>query len=358
MEKSFRNSWNFSQALGHDWEESEVTPATCTEKGEKKYTCKRCQKTKTEEIPATGHTKVIDEAVAPTCEKPGKTEGSHCSGCGEVYQKQEEIPATGHSWDEGKITKYPTATEAGERTYTCKSCGSTRTEAIDKDNSVRASGYNGSISWILYKDGKLVFKGDGAILNQSDTLEPWNSYKNYIFEVSVEDGITEIGESAFSGWNNIEKVTISTNVTDIGSNAFYSCISLEEISLPEGLKSISSQAFRNCSNLIEVIFPESLTKIGERTFAECSKLKKAELPEGISEIQEGTFDGCRNLKRVMLPDNVKYIRRQAFYGCENLVELTLPKDLKELGAETFGDCKKITSITNSGRCYNSSRISV
>lgn len=106
-------------ALGHDWGESEVTPATCTEKGEKKYTCKRCQKTKTEEIPATGHTKVIDEAVAPTCEKPGKTEGSHCSGCGEVYQKQEEIPAIGHSWDRGKITKYPTATEAGERTYTC-----------------------------------------------------------------------------------------------------------------------------------------------------------------------------------------------------------------------------------------------
>ena len=127
-------------ALGHDWEELEVTPATCTEKGEKKYACTRCQKTKTEEIPATGHTKVIDEAVAPTCETPGKTEGSHCSVCGEVYQEQKEIPATGHSWDEGKITKYPTATEVGERTYTCKSCGSTRTEAIDKDNSVRASG--------------------------------------------------------------------------------------------------------------------------------------------------------------------------------------------------------------------------
>lgn len=88
--------------------------------------------TKTEEIPATGHTKVIDEAVAPTCETPGKTEGSHCSVCGEVYQEQKEIPATGHSWDEGKITKYPTATEVGERTYTCKSCGSTRTEAMIK----------------------------------------------------------------------------------------------------------------------------------------------------------------------------------------------------------------------------------
>lgn len=139
-------------------------------------------------------------------------------------------------------------------------------------------------------------------MNQSDTLEPWNSYKNYIFEVSVEDGITEIGESAFSGWNNIEKVTISTNVTDIGSNAFYSCISLEEIKFArKDLKVFPARRSWNCSNIIEVIFPESLTKIGERTFAECSKLKKAELPEGISEIQEGTFDGCRNLKRVTLP---------------------------------------------------------
>ena len=93
-----------------------------------------------------------------------------CTRC-QKNKKQKKFRQTGHSWDEGKITKYPTATEVGERTYTCKSCGSTRTEAIDKDNSVRASGYNGSISWILYKDGKLVFKGDGAILNQSDTLE-------------------------------------------------------------------------------------------------------------------------------------------------------------------------------------------
>lgn len=173
-----------------------------------------------------------------------------------------------------KITKYPTATEAGERTYTCKSCGSTRTEAIDKDNSVRASGYNGSISWILYKDGKLVFKGDGAILNRSDTLEPWNSYKNYIFEVSVEDGITEIGESAFSGWNNIEKVAISENVTDIGSYAFYDCTSLEDVSLSEGLERILIRVFENCSNLTEIVFPESVTKIGGGVFRGCSKLKK------------------------------------------------------------------------------------
>ena len=141
VEKSFRNSWNFSRRWDMTGERVKSLLQPVQRKVRKNTPVKDARK-----------------------------------------QKQKEIPATGHSWDEGKITKYPTATEVGERTYTCKSCGSTRTEAIDKDNSVRASGYNGSISWILYKDGKLVFKGDGAILNRSDTLEPWNSYKNYIFE--------------------------------------------------------------------------------------------------------------------------------------------------------------------------------
>ena len=49
------------------------------------------------ELEIIAHTPVTDKAVAPTCTADGKTEGSHCSVCGEVLTAQETIKATGHT---------------------------------------------------------------------------------------------------------------------------------------------------------------------------------------------------------------------------------------------------------------------
>ena len=115
----------------HIWNQGAITQnATCTDNGERQYTCTVCEATKTEVIPATGHKKVIDPAVSPTCESTGKTEGSHCSVCGKILTEQKKVPATGHSWDEGKVTKEAICEEKGIKTYTCATCGSTKTEDI------------------------------------------------------------------------------------------------------------------------------------------------------------------------------------------------------------------------------------
>ena len=157
----------------HQWDEGVITTEPgCVTDGVKTYTCTICKETKTEVIPATGHTEVIDEAVEATCTTPGKTEGKHCSVCNEVIiaqtevqakghtevideaveatctkagktegkhcsvcnavlVAQTEVQAKGHSWNEGEITTSPTCENAGVKTYTCTVCNATKTEAID-----------------------------------------------------------------------------------------------------------------------------------------------------------------------------------------------------------------------------------
>ena len=86
-------------ALDHEWGEWVVNkPATCTEDGQKCRMCDRCDLIETETLPMAEHTLVKDKAVAATCTKPGKTEGSHCAECGEVIVAQKEVPALGHKW--------------------------------------------------------------------------------------------------------------------------------------------------------------------------------------------------------------------------------------------------------------------
>lgn len=169
-------------AGGHSWDNGTVTtPATEDSEGVKTFTCSKCNEIKTEVIPplghihalthhakadadcvnagtieywscskcgnnygdaagenqitditisAKGHTEVIDAAVAATCTADGKTEGKHCSVCGEVIKVQENVPAPGHAWNGGEVTKQPTETESGLKTFSCTVCGETKTEPI------------------------------------------------------------------------------------------------------------------------------------------------------------------------------------------------------------------------------------
>ena len=82
----------------HSWiTKNVIKKATCTAAGSKVENCASCDATRTVTIPAKGHTVVKDAAVAPTVFADGKTEGSHCSVCGTVLEKQNiiaKVPAT------------------------------------------------------------------------------------------------------------------------------------------------------------------------------------------------------------------------------------------------------------------------
>jgi len=65
--------------------------------------------------------------TAPTCTEKGYT--THTCSCGDSYVDT-YTDALGHAWDGGTVTKEPTETETGTKTFTCTRCSETKTETI------------------------------------------------------------------------------------------------------------------------------------------------------------------------------------------------------------------------------------
>ena len=101
----------------------EIIPPTCTQGGYALYTCEECDYSYTAEwVDATGHSFVIDVAVAPSCTATGWSEGEHCALCGLVKREQEPIEKIPHRYDSGTLIKQPNCTENGIKRYTCEIC--------------------------------------------------------------------------------------------------------------------------------------------------------------------------------------------------------------------------------------------
>ena len=153
-----RTSYNDSPLVHkeHVWNDGEISKdSTCTEAGEKIYTCKVCGETKTEAIEALGHAYSEEWTVdkEATCEEAG-SKSHHCTrpGC-DSKSDVTVIEALGHEWGEGKETKAPTCTEAGEKTYTCTRCNATKTE------EVAALGHDYSDEWTVDKEATTTETG-------------------------------------------------------------------------------------------------------------------------------------------------------------------------------------------------------
>ena len=153
-----RTSYNDSPLVHkeHVWNDGEISKdSTCTEAGEKVYTCKVCGETKTEAIEALDHAYSEEWTVdkEATCEEAG-SKSHHCTrpGC-DSKTEVTEIAALGHEWGEGTETKAPTCTEAGEKTYTCTRCSATKTE------EVAALGHDYSDEWTVDKEATTTETG-------------------------------------------------------------------------------------------------------------------------------------------------------------------------------------------------------
>ncbi len=114
--------------------------------------------------------------------------------------------------------------------------------------------------------------------------------------ISIPDGVTSIGERAFSVFWSLKSINIPDSVTSIGDSAFFYCASLEWIRIPDGVTEICDSAFTNCVSLKLVSIPDGVTKIGKWAFNNCESLEVIRMPDGIISIGNYSFTGCESLK--------------------------------------------------------------
>ena len=96
-----------------------------------------------------------------------------------------------------------------------------------------------NLTWSLSSNGTLTINGTGEMGYQT----PWMSYRDSIKSLVVEEGVTTVGRSAFSGCNQLTSATLPTSLTEIGQSAFLGCFNLEKICLPDTLNAIGDNAF-------------------------------------------------------------------------------------------------------------------
>lgn len=190
------------------------------------------------------------------------------------------------------------------------------------------------------------------------------SYLGGSSEIVVPDGVTHIGESAFTT-PNVRKIVLPDGVVEIGRDAFAGCGHLESVRFPASLRRIEHGAFSRCGSLETITLPESISFIGDRAFygclgllaadlsstsidrinseafSNCQSLQVVNLPSSLKLVVKEAFKNCASLSHLVLPDCIKAIHHHSFYGCAHL-ELSIPASLHTLGPHAFRGCKSFS----------------
>ena len=301
----------------HTLTKTEAKAATCTEKGNKEYwTCEHCKKyflsddtnpetAKAVEqsefiIPALNHKNaIIQNASEPTETAPGYSGDRYCPDCDKVVEK-------GYTyWNEGNLT------------------------------------------WKLYEDGTLTISGTGAMKDYDyyNNPSPASQKKDSVKKVVIEDGVTSIGDSAFSYCSSLTNITIPDSVTSIGDSAFSGCWDLTSITIPDSVTTIGESAFYGCSSLTSITIPDGVTSIGYGAFSSCRSLTSITIPDSVTSIGNSSFSYCSSLTSITIPNSVTSIGAYAFSNCWYLTSITIPDSVTSIGKSAFYKCSSLTTIS-------------
>lgn len=180
---------------------------------------------------------------------------------------------------------------------------------------------------------------------------PWYDIRENIQSISLPNGITSIGNYAFSGLSSIVSQIIPNGVTRIGDMAFDGCSYLKSTQLPNSLQSIEYYAFDG-SGLNSITIPANVTHI-DRSFAKCRDLESIVVDSNnkaydsrdncnaIIRTETNMLEaGCINTK---IPNNVIGIAGEAFRGIP-ISSLAIPSSVETI-VSAFRECRKFHFVT-------------
>ena len=115
------------------------------------------------------------------------------------------------------------------------------------------NGVPDQVLWSYDGAGTMFVSGTGNMADIYQVMAcPWDSYKNDITRVVIEDGVTSIGAGCFVGYPNLSSVDVHVSMKGIGTNAFRDCQNLKSITLGKNVTTIGSDAFYNCTAMEDV----------------------------------------------------------------------------------------------------------
>ena len=265
------------KATGHEWGEWQTTLAqTCTTDGKEERICSKCSKKEERTLKATGHKSETVGAKAPTCKEDGYTGDEVCKVCHETLNKGTTIPKTdSHEWGKWTTVRESTCTEKGEQIRKCAVCGEEEIESLplakhswDNGKVTKAPSYTkvGVKTWICSECGR----------TKTTTLAklPMPKAGTKVIVGGNQYTVTKVGsEVRFSKANakaraitvpsTIKAKGITYKVTSIGANAFKNCKKLTKATIGANVKVIKAKAFNNCPKLKTVII--KTTKLTKKT---------------------------------------------------------------------------------------------
>lgn len=242
----------------------------------------------------------------------------------------------------------PVTLVLGEHEYSADESGQLVCVCGDTKSPTGSCGDNLTWSYDI-TTGNLTISGTGDMTDYTSSGNaPWSCFSKYIKSLSIEEGVTSVGDYAFYNHASLENVSFPNSLTDAGAYTFSGCSALKAADLSNtGVTDIRICAFQNCNSLETVSFPDTLTAIASRAFYQNRALKKVDLSgTQVTSVGEYAFRYCRGMESASFPDTLTTLGNYVFDSCTNLTEIDLSgTQLTAIGICAISSCSALKKVT-------------